>query len=285
MHLGFSSMNNLHQCGPAELAGMLEARNYESLWFGEHAHLPATDAPVHPSGSPIPPVYKAMADPFVTLAVAAATTRRLKLGLGVALVLEREPFNLAKEVATLDQVSGGRVLLGVGVGWYRAEFENAARMPWNRRFAGLADCVGALRALWTQDEAGYQGQWYRFDRVWSFPKPMQRPHPPVIAGVGGELGMGHAARWADGWMPIDRGRGAIPGMIERFRQLVREAGRDPAQVPISVVVLGEPDPDTMLRYRDLGVVRVVFGAGLPLERPGDFEAVLDRCAPLVTKLA
>jgi probable F420-dependent oxidoreductase len=263
----------------------VEERGYESLWMGEHSHIPASRRTPYPAGGEMPAPYKNMADPFVSLAVAATATKRLRLGLGVCLVLERDLFTLAKEVATLDGLSGGRFLFGIGVGWNQEEFENVAKMRWVERYSGLEDAVAAMRALWTEEAASYRGRWYKFDPVWSYPKPEQKPYPPVLLGVAGKLGMSHAARWGDGWMPI-----AIPGKdfaprLERFRDMVREAGRDPEHVAVSVHLMGEPDLDRVRSFRDLGVTRIVISGQMGGDGLDAKLRLLDRFAPLVKELA
>ncbi|MGE0387387.1 MAG: LLM class F420-dependent oxidoreductase [Gammaproteobacteria bacterium] len=285
MHIGFSTMNNLEDGRPDELGRQLEARGYESLWVGEHSHIPASRKTPYPAGGELPTAYKRMADMFVSLSFVAAATTRLRLGTGVALILERDVFNTAKEVATLDRLSGGRVLFGIGTGWNQEEFENVARPPWKKRYSALEECTRALRALWTQEDAAFQGEWFRFDPVWSYPKPQQQPYPPVHLGVAGRVGTAHAARWAEGWMPIDIGVKDFAPRVERFRAAVREHGRDPDKVEISVFVFGDPGADRMRRYRDMGVQRVIVGGSRPNEHdPKSTLEFMDRYAALIPEL-
>jgi probable F420-dependent oxidoreductase len=286
MHLGISSMNNLHVMRPEVLARALEERGFESLWVGEHSHIPVSRKTPYPAGGELPETYKHMADPFVSLALAATSTKRLKLATGVCLVLERELFTLAKQVATLDQLSNGRVILGIGTGWNEEELVNVSRVPWARRYAGMKDCVAALRALWTQEAAAHQGEFYRFDAVWSYPKPLQKPHPPVVLGVAGRTGVAHAAEWGDGWYPIDVGAKDYGSRIERFRRQVSEAGRDPRQVEITIASWA-PDLDRLKRYRDLGVARAVLSTGGGPSKPDSADEMLrllDRYAGLIPAL-
>lgn len=259
MHLAISTTNNLHLMRPDDLARAAEERGFESLWIGEHAHLPAAGRVKYPSADgSIPEAYRAMADLFVSLATAAAATRTLKLGCGVALVLERDVFNMAKAVATLDQLSGGRLMVGVGVGWNPEEFGNVAPMPWKRRYSGMKECVAALRALWRDDVSSFDGEWYSFDQVWSHPKPQQTPWPPVHVGVAGKTGTAHAAEWGDAWLPIDIGHKDFGGKLEKFHAMLRDQGRDPASVPVSIMALYDPTLDQLKRYRDLGIARVLI---------------------------
>lgn len=262
MHLAISTQNNLQFFRPDDLARAVEERGFESLWIGEHAHLPATGRVPYPAADGlIPESYKHMADLFVSLTAAALATTRLKLGTAVALVLERDVFNMAKATATLDHLSGGRLMVGVGVGWNSEEFENIAPMPWNKRYSGLKECVAALRALWRDEQASFKGEWFNFDPVWSYPKPLQKPWPPVYVGVAGKIGTGHAAEWGDGWFPIDLGDKDFGIKLGKFHEMLRANGRDPAQVPVSVVAFTPPSLDLLKRYRDLGVERVLVTAG------------------------
>ena len=290
MHIGFTAMNNIELTRPEELGRALEERGFESLWVGEHNHIPVSRKTPYPAGGELPESYKRMADPFISLAMVAAATTKLRVATGVALLLERELFTTAKEIATLDQLCGGRLMIGVGVGWNEEELADvngaASRIPWKRRYAGLHDCVKALRALWAQEEAGYHGEYYHFDKAWSYPKPLQRPHPPIYVGVSGKVGTRHAAQWGDGWFPIDIGGRDFAYYIERFRTMVTEAGRDPAKVPICISARGEPDLDRLLRYRDLGVERVLIStAGVDVGAFDKALPLLDRYAAMIPKLA
>jgi len=286
MRIGISSMNNLDVIRPEVLAPAVEERGFDSLWMGEHAHIPASRDTAYPAGGDLPKDYVHMADPFMSLAVAAAVTKTLKLATGVCLVLERELFTLAKEVATLDRLSNGRFIFGIGAGWNEEELANVSPVPWKRRYTGLKECVAALRALWTQDLCSYQGEFHHFDRVWSFPKPAQKPHPPVVLGVAGRTGIAHAAEWGDGWYPSDVGAKDYAGRIELFRKQVREAGRDPAGVQISLSTW-TPDADRLKRYRDLGVTRAVISLGRGAVEPksaDDVMRLLDGYAKLIPAL-
>jgi probable F420-dependent oxidoreductase len=282
MHLGYSTLNNVHINRPDDLARALEERGFESLFVGEHSHIPASGQSPHHAGGKVPETYKHVADPFVSLGMAAVVTRKLKLGLGVMLVLERDVFETAKAVATLDVLSGGRVIAGIGVGWNREEFENVARMSWAKRYSGMRDCVRAMQALWTQEVASHQGEWYKFARVWSYPKPLQKPWPPLLVGVAGKAGIPHAAEWGDGWFPIDLGGKDIAPKLERFRQSVREAGRNPDKVKVTILSFGETGLDRLKRYRDLGVERAVVHGGPEEER--DILAKLDKYAAMIPHL-
>jgi probable F420-dependent oxidoreductase len=284
VELGFSSMNTPEDPEPDVLARWLEERGFESLWVGEHSHIPTSRQTPYPAGGDLPSQYLRMMDPLVSLTAAACATQRLLIGSGVALPLEHDLFDFAKSVATLDRLSGGRLQLGVGVGWNEEELANhRPDIPWSQRYRALAECVAALRALWADDESEFHGRFYDFDPVWSYPKPLQRPHPPVLCGTGRKRGSTHAVAWADAWMPMDIALGDVAKKIGRFREIATAAGRD--DMPITIVAFGDPSPDTLRRYRDLGVKRVIVGAppnsghdpiaGLPF---------IDRYAELVDEL-
>jgi probable F420-dependent oxidoreductase len=284
VELGFASMNTPEDPAPGVLAAWLEERGFESFWVGEHPHIPTSRATAYPAGGELPAQYLRMMDPFVSLTAAACATERLLVGTGVALPLEHDLFALAKSVATLDRLSGGRVLLGVGAGWNREELANhRPDIPWSQRYRALAECVAALRALWADDESEFHGRFYDFDPVWSHPKPLQRPHPPILCGTGRKLGTAHAVAWADAWMPIDVALGDVARKVGRFREVAVAAGR--GDMPITIVALGDSSPDALRRYRDLGVRRTVVGvaprAGVD---PAPTLAVIDRYAALIDEL-
>lgn len=283
MQLGFASMNTPEDLAPDELAAVLEERGYDSLWVGEHPHIPTSRRTPYPAGGEMPPQYRRMMDPFVSLTLAATATDRLLLGTGVALPLEHDVFDLAKTVATLDRVSAGRVRFGVGVGWNREELANHRPVPWARRYRALAECVGALRTLWRDDESAFHGDFYDFDPVWSEPKPVQRPGPSVLCGTGGRLGTAHAVKWADAWMPVDIALGDVAKKVERFRDAARAAGR--AAVPVTVVAWGDPTRETLERYRDLGIERTVLGPGRDRwDDPTSARPFIDRYAAMIPTL-
>jgi probable F420-dependent oxidoreductase len=287
MRIGFTSMNGPRDPRPDVLARELEARSYESLWYGEHPQIPVSRRTPYPAGGEMPEPYRWMMDPFLALLLAGTATERLLLGTGVALPLEHDVFDLAKTVSTLDRLCGGRLLVGVGAGWNREELANhRAALPWSRRYAALGECVGALRALWGDDESEYHGRHFDFDAVWSLPKPIQRPHPPILCGTGGGVGTRHAVAWADGWMPMDIALGDVAAKVARFRGAAVDAGRDPAAIPITIVTFGDPTVAALVAHRDLGIERVVIGAARSgWDDPATVLPFLDRWAAVIPELA
>lgn len=288
MKLGYATMNTPDDLRPDVLARELEDRGFESMFIGEHSHIPASRRTPFPGGGDLPRQHQQMMDPFVSLAIAAHASEQLQLGLGVCLVLEHHVLDLAKSVATLDLLSGGRVLFGVGVGWISEELENhRPDISWSRRYRATEECVGALRSCWTDDESEFHGEYFDFDPVWSFPKPIQRPSPPVLLGTSGRVGTDHAIRWADEWMPMDIVTGGSPpGRMEkkiaRFREAAAEAGRT---IPISIVTSGDPTPDRLHQYRELGLRRVIVGADRSdWDNPSTTLDYLDRYAALIPEL-
>jgi probable F420-dependent oxidoreductase len=279
-------MNTPEELAPDRLAKALEDRGYDSLWIGEHSHIPVSRKTPYPTGGELPSSYLRMMDPFVSLTVAAAATSTLLLGTGVCLALEHDVLQLAKTVATLDQLSGGRVRFGVGVGWNEEELANHRSVPWRQRYGALAECVAALRALWTEDESSYHGRFYDFDPVWSYPKPLQSPHPPIFCGMAGRVGTAQTLAWADEWMPMDIALGNVPKRLASFRKALDEAGRDAATFPITIVAFGNPTLETLEAYRELGVGRVLLGASREnWDDPSTTVPFLDHYAPMVAKLA
>jgi alkanesulfonate monooxygenase SsuD/methylene tetrahydromethanopterin reductase-like flavin-dependent oxidoreductase (luciferase family) len=225
MRIGFNSMNNASGIHPAELATLLEDRGFDSLWIGEHNHLPATGRTPYPAtGGDPPEPYKHMMDLITSMAMAAHATTKLRIGSGVMLVLERIVLSAAKEISTLDVLSNGRIDVGVGVGW----------------------------------NSEFHGEFINFDAVYSYPKPLQRPHPPIWFGGTGRLGLSHVARWADGWFPIDMGERDFAIKLGWLDRALEAAGREPGSIPVSVMVW--PGLEVNFdRYQELGIKSVVVG--------------------------
>ena len=281
MKLGIFSFNTDYGIRPDTLALALEERGFESLWVGEHTHIPASRRSPYPGGGDLPRPYYHMADPFVSLMAAAAATKTLKIGTGVCLVVEHDPIVLAKTVATLDHLSGGRFLFGVGAGWNAEEMENHGT-SFKARWRVLEERIAAMKAIWTQDEAQYHGSHVSFEPIISFPKPVQKPHPPIIMGSATAKGRERVARYCDGWIPIDVLLEDLPAALGDLKAKVEAAGRDPAVVSISVFSFDGRDTEKLERYRDLGVERLVVTAPREADVALPF---LDRFAKLIPRLA
>jgi probable F420-dependent oxidoreductase len=236
---------------PHELGRLLEARGVESIWFPEHTHIPAARATTYPGpGGRLADIYRRFPDPLVCLAAVAAVTERLVLGTGVVLITQRDPILLAKEVATLDRIAGGRVELGVGAGWNDEELRNHGTDP-AHRFGVMRERVRAVRAIWTQEEASFSGSHVSFDAIWCGPKPLRLP-PILIAGDGPKV-LDRVLAYGDGWAVNQRFHDDAV-LIERVRELQERAGR-----PVPVTLFSAPlDGELLRRYADAGVTRAVL---------------------------
>ncbi len=246
---------------PGAIARLVEERGQESLFFPEHTHIPASRETAYPAGGELPRKYSHTHDLFVALTAAAAATSKLRVASGICLVTERDPITTAKEVASVDALSGGRLEFGVGAGWNREEMHNHGTDP-RTRMALMAERVEAMKAIWTHDEASYHGSYVDFERIWSWPKPAQRPHPPVLVGGNGATVLDRVLRFGDAWLPNNTGE----DLLARARELWARAER-----PIEVMVMGAPaKPKVLDEFEQAGVRRVVRwlpSAGLaPVER-------------------
>ncbi|MCH9675828.1 MAG: LLM class F420-dependent oxidoreductase [Gammaproteobacteria bacterium] len=259
MKTGVFSFNTDYGMRADKLARALEDRGYDSLWVGEHTHIPADRRSPYPGGGELPRPYYHMVDPFVSLASAASVTSSLKLATGICLVIERDPITLAKEVASLDHLSEGRFLFGIGGGWNAEEMENHA-VDFSRRWKVLRERVEAMKAIWTEEEASYQGEFAQFDRIISFPKPVQRPHPPIIYGGATKQGLKRIARYCDGWLPFDVMGDKLVSMHAQLKCELEAVGRSADDVAVSVFCFGAPSPSDMERYRAINAERVVLVA-------------------------
>jgi len=267
---------------PAELGKALEERGFESVWAPEHSHIPLSRKTPFPGGGDVPKKYYDAMDPFVTLTIAAAATKTLKVGTGVCLVAQRDPIQTAKLVASIDQVSGGRFLFGIGNGWNRDEMENHGT-DFTQRHKIARERVEAMKVIWTQTKPQYHGEFVNFDPMMTWPKPVQKPHPPVIVGGAFPYSARRAIRYGDGWIP-QASRGAyteIADMIPEFRKMATEAGRDPNSIE-TTVWFPKQDVDLMKRYQDLGVSRVVFN--LESEKGDTIMPVVDRLTTLMRQV-
>jgi probable F420-dependent oxidoreductase len=274
MELGLTIFATDRCMSPVELAREAEARGFHSLYVPEHTHIPVSRRTPPPTGeAELAEEYRRTLDPFVALAAAATATTRLRLGTGIALVAQHDPIALAKTVATLDLLSGGRLVLGVGYGWNREEMEDHGVDP-RRRRARVRETMLAMQALWSREVAGFSGEFVRFEPSWQWPKPVQQPRPPVLlGGAAGPTLFAHVAEWADGWMPI--GGAGLRAALPALRRAMEEAGRDPTSlrvVPMGVL----PDPAKLDHYRAIGVSEAVLR--LPSATRDEVLPVLDTYA-------
>jgi probable F420-dependent oxidoreductase len=285
MDFGITTFPTDQTVAPDELARMCEERGFESLFFTEHTHIPASRETPYPAGGELPEEYRRILDPFVALTVAACATKELKVGTGLSLIVERDPIVCAKEVATLDRVSGGRFLFGVGAGWNLEEMRNHGTDP-ERRFGLMRERVEAMREIWTQDEASYDGRYVSFDRIWSWPKPMQKPHPPVLVGGNGKTVYDRVIAFGDAWIPNFLGDvEKLAGRVDTLQRKAAERGRD--RIPVTIwgvpPVWGIPaDPAAFERWGEAGTTRCLFYLQNKDARSRDaVEARLDECTAAI----
>jgi probable F420-dependent oxidoreductase len=282
MHFAASMFFTDYSMAPHALARAMEERGFESVWAPEHSHIPVSRKSTFIMGGDLPKKYCDVMDPFVTLTAAALATTTLKIGTGICLVNQRDPIQTAKLVASIDHVCGGRFLFGIGHGWNQDEMENHGT-EFKTRHKLVRERVEAMKQIWTQSKAEYHGDLVDFDPLMAWPKPLQKPHPPVLVGGAFPYSARRAIRYGDGWMPqlTEAMQEPFTEVIPRFRQMAAEAGREPDSIPISV--WGRmPDYDEIVRYRDMGVVRVC--TSLESETEEKILPVLDKWAALIRRI-
>src|SRR5438067_1161016 len=260
---------------PSEIAVMAEERGFECLLFPEHTHIPSFRETPAPGGGELGAHYSRTYDPFVALTAAAAATERLLIGTGICLVIERDPIITAKEVASIDVLSGGRFLFGVGAGWNIEEMRHHGTDA-SRRFGVMRERIEAMKAIWTQDEASYSGRYVRFERIWCWPKPAQKPHPPVLVGGNGARVVDRVLDYGDEWMPNRMSDSDLVARVGELNARAASVGLDP--IPATVVGMA-PDPARIERLGEAGVHRVVFW--LPPESAEAVERGFDRYVAVV----
>jgi probable F420-dependent oxidoreductase len=266
---------------PAPLARLLEERGFESLWVPEHTHIPSSRKTPYPAGGPLIRPYYDIMDPFLVLNTAATVTIKLRVGTGIALLTQRDPIVTAKVVSTIDQLSQGRFLFGVGNGWNQDEIENHGT-AFESRHKLARERMEAMKTIWTEEEPEYHGEFVNFDKMKQWPKPFQKPHPPIIVGGAFPYAARRAVRYGDGWIPRDDwlDRDGIE-VLDKFRAMAKEAGRDPASLSVSTFRVPD-DLERLKRYRELGIDRVVFS--LPAEKDDKIMPILDRWVELNRQL-
>ncbi|MCP3994071.1 MAG: LLM class F420-dependent oxidoreductase [bacterium] len=277
MKLGLSIFPTDKTIDPASLARAAEERGFESLWFPEHSHIPssritpwggAADAP------PLPEMYWRTYDQFVALMAAAAATTSLNVGSGITLVAQRDPIWLAKQVASVDALSGGRLLFGIGYGWNKEEMSHHAVVFGERR-ALLREKILMMKQLWTHDEASFSGEFVHLDPSWAWPKPTQKPHPPIFMGGGaGPKTFSHIVEFCDGWIPL-YGHHPMTGQIAALHRAAEDAGRDPASIEIDLFNAPRHE-EKLAELAEIGVARAIFG--LPSIEPAAVLEMVDRYA-------
>ena len=272
MKFGIEMFPTDYSIGVTELGRAAEDMGFESVFFPEHTHIPTSRRSPWPGGAELPKEYSHTLDPFVALGAVAAVTSTIKLGTGICLVIERDPIVLAKEVASLDFLSGGRVLFGIGGGWNYEEMEHHGTKP-TLRWKILRERILAMKAIWTQDEAEYHGEFVDFQPIWSWPKPAQQPHPPIIVGGSGPRTLDRVIEYGDEWMPIGGRATNVGERIAELQRMAAEAGR--GSIPVTIFGV-RPDPAVIEHYRSIGVTRSVFG--IPSAPSEQVLPIMQRCA-------
>jgi probable F420-dependent oxidoreductase len=276
MQFGLSIFATDETPDPATLGRMAEERGFESLFFPEHTHIPASRTTPYPPGGDLPREYSHLLDPFVAMTAAATATDRLRVGSAICLVAQRDPIATAKAVASVDHISGGRVLFGVGAGWNLEEMEDHGVDP-HFRFSRVREHVEAMKALWTEDEASYDGKHVKFPPAWSWPKPVQKPHPPILVGGHGSRVIDRIVKYGDAWFLNRIGdEDRLRGRIEKLRAAGEAAGRGPLPTTLQIA---PTDPEELRRYEGSGVDRAVWF--LPPAAHDKVERAMDRYAEVV----
>ncbi len=279
MHIGLCTFVTEYSIDPVRLGRLAEERGFDSIFFPEHTHIPVSRETPYPGGGELPREYSHMLDPFVALGAVASVTERIELGIGIVLLIERDPIVTAKEAATLDLISGGRLLLGVGAGWNLEEMRNHGTDP-GSRFGILRERVEAMKEIWTSEEAEYHGKHVDFGPIWAWPKPVRKPHPPVLVGGMSDGALDRVVAVGDEWMP---NRVVSPevlgGRIADLQRRAGEAGRD--RIPVRLFA-AKAEPRAVQRVRDVGVDSVLFY--LPTEDADAAERRLDELAGVAAEI-
>jgi probable F420-dependent oxidoreductase len=282
MDFGASMFFTDYSMTAPDLARALEERGFESVWAPEHSHIPASRKTPFILGGELPKKYYDAMDPFVTLTAAAMATKRLRVGTGVCLIAQRDPIQTAKLVASIDQISGGRFLFGIGNGWNQDEIEDHGT-AFETRHKLARERIEAMKAIWTQRTAEYHGEFVNFDPMTAWPKPVQKPYPPILVGGAFPYSARRAIRYGDGWMPqvTTYAKTDLAELVPRFKQMATEAGRDPDSLRISVWDRN-PDVDRMKRYQDMGVARAI--TSIESEKAETVLPVLDQWAEVIRRV-
>ena len=281
MKMGVAMFATDYAVPPDQFAKECEDRGFESVWYPEHTHIPASRKSPWPLGGELPRDYWHTHDLFVALMAAAAVTKTIKVGSGICLVIEHDPIKLAKEVASVDMLSNGRLLFGIGGGWNAEEMENHGT-PFNRRWRVLREKIEAMKVIWTEENAEYHGEFVDFDPIWCHPKPVQKPHPPILLGTHTSSGLNRVVNYCDGWIPVGGGLKDVKEMTADLRGRAEQAGRSPDELAITMFMASD-DEAQLGQFQELGVERVVFGA--PSEGADKVLPLLDRYAASVPKFA
>lgn len=277
MHIGVCYFPTDYGIDIRELARAAEDRGFDSLLLPEHTHIPKSRRTPFPGGGELPKAYSHTHDPFVALSFAAAATTKILLGTGICLVPQRDPIITAKSVASLDRLSHGRFIFGIGGGWNVDEMEDHGAR-YDTRFKLMRERILAMKALWTQDEASFHGEMVNFDPVWLYPKPLQRPHPPILLGGPSDFTLQRVVEFCDGWMPLARSGFNATEAVARLQQTANAAGRDYSTLSISAFA-APPEEAPLAQYREAGIQRAILA--IPDLTRDEILSLLDNYARLV----
>ena len=278
MNIGLFNFATDYSMPVPDLAREAEARGFESFWIPEHTHIPTSRRTPWPGGGDLPREYAHTFDPFTALGAAATVTSTIKLGTGIVLIIERDTITAAKAAASVDHLSGGRFLFGLGGGWNREEAEHHGT-EWDTRFKRLAEQMQAMKAIWTEVKAEFHGEHVDFDPIYSWPKPVQQPHPPLLLGGETIHTLRRIVAHGDGWLPRARDPEQVLEGIPTLRRLAEEAGRDPDSIGVSVFGL-PPAPDLVARFTEAGVERIIFA--VPPDEADATRRRMDRLSGFLT---
>jgi len=277
MHIGLCIFATEYAIRIDELAREAEARNFESLWVPEHTHIPTSRRSAFAGGQQLPEQYKHTLDPFVALTAAAAATKKLRVGTGICLIIERDTITTAKSVASLDLLSHGRFELGLGGGWNAEEMEHHGT-EFKTRFKRLEEQVRAMKEIWTKDVAEFHGTYVNFDPIWAWPKPEQKPYPPILLGGESRYTLQRVVDFCDGWYPRGRAPEKVLAGMKDLKELAAKAGRDMKTLTVSAFAT-PPDKSVLDQFAAAGVTRSIFL--LPPEPRDKIMPLLDQYAKLV----
>lgn len=277
MRIGVSYFPTDYGIDIRELARAVEERGFDALLLPEHTHIPVSRRTPYPGGGELPKCYSHTHDPFVALSFAASVTTKLWLGTGICLVPQRDPIVTAKCIASLDRLSNGRFLFGIGGGWNVDEMENHGAR-YETRFQLMRERILAMKALWTQEEAAFHGKMVNFDPVWFYPKPAQRPHPPILLGGSSDYTVKRVMEFCDGWLPIARPGFNAREAVARFRRAAAEAGRDIKTLSMNTFA-APADEAVLAEYREVGIQRAFLA--IPDASRDEILGVLDKYARLI----
>lgn len=278
MEFGLVSYNTEYGIRPDDAAREAEARGFESIWFPEHTHIPVSRETPFSLGGELPEQYKHFMDIFVSMTAASSATQTIKIGAGICLLAQHDPINAAKSVATIDTLSGGRVLFGIGGGWNIEEMANHGT-AFSNRWKILRERITAMKGIWTHDESSFHGEFVDFDPIWCYPKPLQQPHPPIFLGAVSKAGLKRVVAYCDGWLLVDPQDGTLERAVGELDTLCAAAGRARESISLTVYATSPLENVLLDGYANAGVDRVV--SFLSPDTQAESLEIMDACAAFI----